>query len=77
MKMEHARNLLVRLALDGICSEDDFSDFYRYAYYVIAKLGLQRKAEEEQLFEGKELLNPHYREYLVKRLKDFLIKYIR
>ncbi len=50
-KIEQARNLLVQLALDEICSED-FGNFYRHVYYVIAKLGLQRKAEED-LFLGK------------------------
>ena len=75
-KPEQARNLLVQLALDEICS-DDFGDFYRHAYYVIAKLGLQRKAKEEQLFSTDDWSDPQYKDYLIKKLKVFLIRHIK
>ena len=75
--IEQARNLLVQLALGDICSVDNFSDFYRHAYYVIAKLGLQPKTKEEQLFAGKEWSNPQYKESLIKRLRIFLIIQIK
>ena len=77
-KIEQARNLLVQLALDEIYSEENFNYFYRHVYYVIAKLGLLRKAEEEQLFsEKKEWSNPEYKGYLIKKLKEFLVRHIR
>lgn len=76
-KIEQARNQLVQSALDEICSERNFSDFRRHAYYVIAKLGLQLKAKAGDLFEGKEWLIPRYRDFLIERLKVFLIRYIK
>jgi len=76
-KIEQARNLLVQLALDEICSEDDFSEFHRHSYYVIAKLGLQRKAAEEDLFNRRDWSNPQCKEYLIKELEKFLTKHIR
>ena len=76
-KINKARRLLIDSALDDICSVDNFNDFYRHAYYIIAKLGLQRKAKEEQLFTGSEWSNPQCKEYLMQRLKNFLIRYIR
>ena len=76
-KIEQARDLLIQLALDEICSEVNFSDFYRHAYYVIAKMGLQLKAKEEQLFTGKEWSNFQYKDVLIKKLKIFLIRHIK
>ena len=64
-------------SLDDICSVEDFSDFYLHTYYVIAKLGLQRIAKEEHLFKGEEWINPHCKEYLVNKLKEFLIRHIK
>lgn len=76
-KIEQARNLLVQLALDDICSEDNFNDFYRHVYYVIAKLGLQRKAKEERLFSTDDWSNPQDKDYLIKKLRIFLIIHIK
>ena len=76
-KIEQSRNLLVQLALDDICSMENFSDFHLHAYYVIAKLGLQRKAKKEELFEGKEWSNPQYKDVLIEKLKMFLIRHIK
>ncbi len=76
-QIAQARNLLIQSALDDILSVEDFKDLYRHAYYVIAKLGLQLKAKEEQLFKGKEWSNPRCKEYLIKKLKEFLVRYIR
>jgi len=76
-KIEQARNLLVQLALEEICSESDFSDFLGHAYCAIAKLGLQLKAKEEDLFEGKEWSNPQCKEQLIAKLKEFLIRHIK
>ena len=76
-KIQQARELLIQLALDEICSEENFSDFHRHSYYVIAKLGLQLKAKEEELFERKEWLNPQSKDILIKKLKKFLIRYIK
>ncbi len=75
-EIEQARNLLVQLALDEICSENIFPDFRRHAYYVIAKLGLQRKAKEEDLFKGKEWSNPQCKDYLLEKLHKFLVRHI-
>lgn len=76
-KINQARNLLVQLALDDICSVENFSDFFLHAYYVIAKLGLQQIAKKEHFFEGKEWSNPHCKDYLIKILETFLINHIR
>jgi len=73
-KIEQARNLLVQIALDDICSEENFSDFHRHAYCAIAKLGLQLKVKEEDLFEGKEWSNPQSKEYLIEKLKEFILR---
>ncbi len=76
-KIEQARKLLFQLALDEICSEDEFSDFYRHVYYVIAKLGLQRKATEEDLFNKGDWSNPQCKDDLIKELEEFLIRHIK
>lgn len=76
-KIEQARNLMVQLALDDICSVENFSEFYLHAYYVIAKLGLQRKTKDENLFNKGDWSNPRCRNYLMKKLENFLIKHIR
>ncbi len=76
-KIEQARNLLVQSALEEIHSEEKFPDFRSRAYCTIAKLGLQLKAKEEELFEGIEWSNPQCKEYLMQNLKDFLIRHIK
>jgi len=76
-KINKARRLLIDLALDDISSVENFRDFYLHAYYVIAKLGLQRKAKEEQLFTGKEWSNPRCRGSLIEKLEKFLKMHIK
>ena len=76
-KINKARQLLIDLALEEICSEKNFPDFCRHAYYVIAKLGLQLKSKEDELFEGEEWSNPRCKDYLIQKLTMFLIRHIK
>ena len=77
IKIEQARKMLVQQALDDVCATPDFSDFYLHAYYVIAKLGLQLKAKEENLFAGEEWIISECKNELIKKIGKFLIRYIR
>ena len=73
---EQARRFLIQHALNEICENSDFSKFYRSVFCVIAKYGLQLEAKEGELFSGDEWSNPACREILIKRVEQFLIKYI-
>ena len=74
---EQAREFLKQQALNEIYDISDFSSFYRRTYYIVAKYGLQLKAKEEEFFSGDEWRNPARRDALVKRIEQFLNKYIK
>ena len=74
---EQAREFLKQQALNEICDISNFTHFYRRVYYVIAKYGLQLEAKEEGLLTGDMWSNPDCREALIKRVKQFLDKYIK
>jgi hypothetical protein len=74
---EHARRSLIEHALNEIRSISPYSNFKRSTYYVIAKLGLQRKAKVEDLFETADWNDNDCRDAIVERIKNFLNKYIK
>ena len=74
---EQARQFLKQQALSEICDISDFTNFYRRIYYIVAKYGLQLKAKEEKLFSGEEWHNPTQKNVLIKRMEQFLNKYIK
>lgn len=74
---EQARQFLKQKAINEIYDISDFTNFYRRAYNIVAKYGLQLKAKEEELFSGDEWRNPARRDALVKRIEQFLNKYIK
>ena len=74
---EQVRQFLKQQALNEIYDISDFSSFYRSTYYIVAKFGLQLKAKEDELFSGDEWYDPAHRDVLIKRLEQFLNKYIK
>ncbi len=74
---EQARKSLIEHALDEICDIPQYGNFRRSTYYVIAKLGLQRKAKVEELFETADWDNNKCRDDIIERLKHFLFKNIK
>ena len=74
---EQARQFLKQQALNEISYISDFTNFYRRTYYIVAKYGLQLKAKEEELFSGDKWRNPALRVVLIKRVEQFLHKYIK
>lgn len=52
-------------------------DFYLYAFYIIAKIGLQRKTKEERLFYSEDWNNYNNREELLLKLGHFLDTHIK
>lgn len=74
---KQARNSLVEQALNEVRTIPKYSNFFLHTYYVIAKLGLQRKAKEEGLLETEDWNKEECKDALFERIKQFLIKYIR
>jgi hypothetical protein len=73
-----ARRSLIQQAFNEIFAERDMNRFYSNTYCVFMKLWLLKKAEEEGIFNPKEdWFNPELRNILLKKVKKFLIKYIR
>ena len=73
---EQAREFLVQNALDEINENTNFSKFYTKVFCVFAKYGLLLEAKEESFLSGDEWSNPVRREYLIKRVEQFLKKHI-
>jgi len=76
-KGEQARKFLIDHALNGIINTPTYSNFYTNMYYVIAKLGLQREAKQEELLETIDWNDRKMRNEIIDRIKHFLIKYIK
>ena len=74
---EQARKSLIEHALNEIHNIPKYGNFKRGVYYVIAKLGLQRKAKVEELFDIADWNIIKYRDAILERIKRFLIKYIK
>jgi len=74
---EQAREFLIQEALNEICDITDFTKFYTHIYYILAKYGLQLNAKEDQLFSGDEWSNPACKEFLIRRVEQFLNKHIK
>jgi len=75
--VKEARNSLIQHLFEEICRGKEYSDFYSHVYCVIAKVGLQLKAREEGLFEAGDWTNSEYKQELIERAHQFLVKHIR
>ncbi len=76
-KAEEAKQEFVEHILNEVCNVPDYSSFYLHIFNIIAKLSLQNKAKEEGLFETGDWVNKGQRNDLIKKVKDFLLKYIK
>ena len=76
-QIEQARKSLIEIALNEIRDIPQHSNFYLSTYYVVAKLGLQREAKAEGLFDTADWNNVDCRDAIFERIKGFLIKNIR
>ncbi len=75
--VEQARKSLIEHALNEIRNIPRYSNFKRRTYYVIAKLGEQRKAKVEELFETADWNNIKCRDAIFERIRSFLIRQIK
>lgn len=75
--VKQARKSLIDHALNEIRNIPNYSDFYKHTYYVIAKLGLQRKAKKEALFETADWNSLERRNAIFAKIERFLFKYIK
>ncbi len=75
--VEQARKSLIEHALNEIRNISLYSNFRRSTYYVIAKLGLQRKAKVEGLLDIIDWNDKKCRDAIFVRIKHFLVKYIK
>ena len=76
-QVEQARKTLIEIAVNEIRNIPSYSNFYLDNYYVIAKLGLQRKAKVEGFFETADWNNIQCRNAMIERIKSFLTRYIK
>ena len=76
-RVQQARNSLIQHAFNQICNVPSYSNFRSHTFYVIANLGLQLKAKEEDLFDDEDWYNLECRNELIEKVKKFLIKHIK
>lgn len=74
---ERVRKNLIDHVLNDIRNIPNDSNYRSDVYYVIAKLGLQRKAKQEKLFEIGDWDKIECRDAIFERVKDFLVRYIK
>ena len=74
---EQARVFLIREALKEISELSEFTKFHTRVFCVIANYGLQLEAKEEGLLSGDEWSNPAFKDILMKKVEQFLDKYIK
>jgi len=74
---EQAREFLKQEALNEIREITDFTRFPSRVFCLIAKYGFQLEAKEEELFSGDEWSDPVCKDMLVKKVEQFLDKYLR
>ena len=75
--LDHYGEILIQSALDDIRNVPDYSDFSLHMLYVIAKLRLQLKAREENLFASEKWSIPKCKDELIKKIEEFLIKNVK
>jgi len=76
-EVKQARWSLIQQAFDQVCNTSGYCNFRSDTFYVIAKLGLHMKAKEEGLLDGEDWYNPECKDELLRKVKAFLIKYIK
>ena len=74
---EEAKQEFIEHIFNEVWNVPDHSSFYLNTFNIIAKLSLQNKAKEEKLFETGDWTNEGQREELIKKVKDFLLRYIK
>ncbi len=72
-----ARKMLIQDAMDEFIHKKDLRDFSRSAFCAIAKFGLQLDAKREDLFNSEEWSNLECKDELIKKVRKFLVKYLR
>ncbi|MFX1297840.1 MAG: hypothetical protein ACFFD2_23715, partial [Promethearchaeota archaeon] len=75
--VKQARRELIQQTLDKIVETRDFNDLKRNTYVVLAHLWLHNKAEEENLFNLEGWSNLECKDELIKKIEEFLNRYIR
>lgn len=76
-KVEQIRKEFFEQLFNEVCNVPSYSNFHSNNFNVVAKLGLQLKAKEERLFENGDWEDLGSRDELLKKIKDFLIKYTK
>ena len=76
-EVKQARRELIQQTLDKIVETQDFTEFKRTTYVVLAHLWLHKIAEEENLFNAEEWLKPECKDELITKIREFLIRHIR
>ena len=76
-EMELKRKESIKCLVDPLRDIPLTADFYLKAHYTIAKIGLQRKAKEEQFFENDNWNDSKLREELILKVEDFLERQVK
>ena len=74
---EQKRRDFLEEVVDRIRNVPEHDNFYLKAFYLIASFGLQIKAKQEKLFGNEDWNNFKRRDELIKKIEDFLEKYIK
>lgn len=76
-EVQKARWSLIQQTFDQIFNIPSYSDFRSNTFCAVAHLGLQLKAEEEELLDGDDWYDPECKERQLEKVRVFLIKHIR
>ncbi|TKJ18905.1 MAG: hypothetical protein CEE43_16940 [Promethearchaeota archaeon Loki_b32] len=76
-EVKQARMEFVQQIFDEIRTAADSNRFYNNTFYVFSKLGLQQIAKQEQMLNTEEYNNLEARDILLKKVREFLTKYIK
>ncbi|MBY8990068.1 MAG: hypothetical protein KGD58_04870 [Candidatus Lokiarchaeota archaeon] len=76
-EMELKRKESINCLVQELRNVPPSADLYLKAHYIIAKIGLQRRAKEERLFEDEDWADPKLREDLILKVERFLDKQIK
>ena len=76
-EVKQARRELIQQTLDKIVETQDFTEFKRTTYVVLAHLWLHKIAEKESLFEAEKWLHPECRDELIEKIREFLVRHLK
>ena len=74
---EETKQEFIDHIFNEICNVPEYSSFYLNTFNIIAKLSLQNKAKKERLFDTGDWTNEGQSDDLIKKVKDFLLRYIK